>query len=62
VRLHGTMKVSLIGEVFNLFNRANYSAFRTSLSATAPATTALFGQPSGAQVSRQGQLAFKVSF
>jgi hypothetical protein len=62
VRLHGTMKVSLIGEVFNLFNRANYSGFRTSLSATAPATTVLFGQPSAAQVSRQGQLAFKVSF
>jgi hypothetical protein len=62
LRLQGTMKISLIGEVFNLFNRANYTGYRTSLSATAPATTALFGQPSGAQVSRQGQLAFKVSF
>ncbi len=33
----------LIGEVFNLFNRANYGSYNTTLSATNAAQTALFG-------------------
>ncbi len=60
--LIGRLKAQLIGEVFNLFDHANYIAFNTALSATSPATTALFGQPTTASVSRQGQLAFRLSF
>jgi len=60
--LVGTLKAQLIAEVFNLFNRANYTNFSTQLSPTNAATTALFGQPTGADVSRQGQLAFRLSF
>lgn len=58
----GHVKAQLIGEVFNLFNHANYIGFNTTLSATSPAVTALFGQPTTASVSRQGQLAFRISF
>jgi hypothetical protein len=58
----GRMKASLIGEVYNLFNHANYVAFNTALSATAPATTARFGQASAADIPRQGQLAFRIGF
>jgi hypothetical protein len=61
-RLAGTAKVSLIGEVYNLFNHANYTAYFNQLSATAAATTARFGQPSSAGVSRQGQLAFRIGW
>jgi hypothetical protein len=43
--LGGTAKVQLVAEVFNLFNHANYGSYNVSLSATAPATTALFGTP-----------------
>jgi len=62
IPLGGNVKAQLIGEVFNLFNHANYNNFNTTLSATSAATTALFGQPTGASVSRQGQLAFRISF
>jgi hypothetical protein len=62
VRLVGKVKAQLIGEVFNLFNHKNYTNFSTSLSATAAATTAAFGSPRGAGVSRQGQVAFRLSF
>ena len=62
VKLGGRVKAQLIGEVFNLFNHANYTTFATSLSATSATTTALFGSPTAASVSRQGQLAFRVSF
>ena len=66
VRLAGTTKVPLIAEVFNLFNHANYGSYNTSLSATAPATTALFGTPSQntgtAYVSRQAQVGFRLAF
>jgi hypothetical protein len=62
VALIGRLKAQLIGEVFNLFDHANYIAFNTTLSATNTATTALFGQPTTASVSRQGQLAFRLSF
>jgi hypothetical protein len=57
-----TVKAQLIGEVFNLFDHANYTGFSTQLSATSAATTALFGRPTSAGVSRQGQLAFRLSF
>ena len=45
------VKAQLIGEVFNLFDHANYTAFNTALSATNATTTALFGQPTTASVS-----------
>ena len=60
--LPGRAKVSLIGEVFNLFNHANYTAFFSQLSATSAATTARFGQPSAASIPRQGQLGFRFSW
>ena len=66
IRLGGSARVELVAEVFNLFNHANYGSYNVSLSATAPATTALFGTPNQntgtAYVPRQGQLGFKISF
>jgi hypothetical protein len=62
IKLWRTFKVSLIGEVFNVFDHANYTDFNTLLSATSPATTANFGQPSVADVSRQAQLGFRWTF
>ena len=66
IKLVGSSKISLIGEVYNLFNHHNYGSYNTSLSATAPATTALFGQPQqnagNAFVPREGQLAFRFAF
>jgi hypothetical protein len=66
VKLVRTLKASLIGEVFNLFNHANYGSYNTSLSSTNAATTALFGTPAqntgNAYVPRVGQLAFRLSF
>jgi hypothetical protein len=66
IRVAGTARIQLVAEVFNLFNHANYGSYNTTLSATAPATTALFGTPNQntgtAYVSRQGQLGFKVMF
>ena len=66
VNLQGKMKVSLIGEVYNLFNHHNYGSYNVNLSATAAATTALFGQPQqntgNAYVPRTGQLAVRFSF
>jgi hypothetical protein len=56
------MKASLIGEVYNLFNHENYIGYITQLSATSAATTARFGQPSQASISRQGQLAFRIGW
>jgi len=61
VRL-GAMKASLIGEIYNLFNHDNYTGYVTQLSATSAATTARFGQPSAASISRQGQLAFRIAW
>jgi carboxypeptidase family protein len=65
-KLGGSSHVQLVGEVFNVFNHANYGSYNTTLSATAPATTALFGTPNQntgtAYVSRQAQLGFKVAF
>jgi hypothetical protein len=66
VKMSGRLKGSLIGEVYNVFNRANYGSFNTSLSATNAAQTAAFGQPvqnlGNAYVPREGQLAFRLSF
>ena len=66
IRIAGTLKAQLIGEVFNLFDHANYGSYNTTLSATAPATTALFGTPAqntgNAYVPREAQLAFRLAF
>jgi hypothetical protein len=62
IPLPGRAKIQLIGEVFNVFNHGNYTAFFTQLSATAPATTARFGQPSAASIPRQGQVGFRASW
>ena len=66
VRLVGSAKISLIAEFYNLFNHHNYGSYNTSLSATAPATTALFGLPQqntgNAYVPREAQFAFRVGF
>jgi hypothetical protein len=66
IKLGGTAKVQLVGEVFNLFNHGNFGSYNTSLSPTSAATTALFGtpvtNPGNAYISRQAQLGFKVQF
>jgi hypothetical protein len=66
ILLVGSAKVQLIGEVFNLFNRANYGSYNTALSATNAAQTALFGRPAqntgNAYVPRQGQVGFRLAF
>jgi hypothetical protein len=66
IALGKTLKATLIGEVFNLFDHANYGSYATSLSATSAAATALFGTPQqnsgNAYVPREGQLGFRVSF
>jgi hypothetical protein len=62
IRLSAALKASLIGEVYNLFNHANYTGYVTQLSATSAATTARFGLPSAASISRQGQLAFRIAW
>ena len=66
LKIAGALKASFIAEVFNVFNRANYGSYNTSLSATSAATTAAFGQPQqnngNAYVPREGQLAFRVAF
>jgi Carboxypeptidase regulatory-like domain len=62
IRIGSSWKASLIGEVYNLFNHANYIGYVTQLSATSAATTARFGLPSAASISRQGQLAFRIQW
>jgi len=66
IGLGGNRKLSLIGEVYNLFNHHNYGSYNLNLSATAAATTALFGQPQqntgNAYVPRQAQFAFRLGF
>ena len=62
IGLPGRAKIQLIGELFNVFNHNNYTAFFTQLSATNPATTARFGQPSTASIARQGQVGFRASW
>jgi hypothetical protein len=64
-KLHNTVKLSLMAEVFNVTNHANYGSYNGTVD------SATFGQPlavysfSGlgtAYVSRMGQLAFRLSF
>jgi hypothetical protein len=66
IRIAGTLRAQLIGEVYNLFNHANYGSYNTTLSPTSAATTALFGTPAqntgNAYVPREGQLAFRIVF
>jgi len=66
VTLHGSTKISVIAEVYNLFNHHNYGSYNVNLSSTAAATTALFGRPQqntgNAYISRQAQFAFRLSF
>jgi hypothetical protein len=65
-RLRGAQRIQLVAEVFNLFNHGNFGSYNTTLSATAPLTTAAFGTPNqnsgNAYVSRQAQLGFKYGF
>lgn len=66
ITLVGHVKAQLIGEVFNVFNNANFGAYNTALSPTSAAQTALFGQPASnagtAYVPREAQLGFRVTF
>jgi hypothetical protein len=66
VPIAGKLKGSLIAEVYNVFNHANYGSYNTSLSPTNSAVTAVFGRPvqntANAYVPREGQLAFRLSF
>lgn len=62
VDLPGSMSVSLMAEVFNLFDRANYSNVSSLLSPTSAATTARFGQPTAASIPRTGQLGFRLAW
>ena len=66
IRIYKTLKGSLIGEVYNVFNHANYASFNTTLNPTNAAVTAVFGQPvqntANAYIPREGQLAFRLSF
>jgi hypothetical protein len=62
LELSKLVKMQLIGEVYNLFNHANYTGYVTQLSATSAATTARFGLPSAASIPRQGQLAFRLAW
>ena len=59
-KLTGTTRVSLIAEIYNLFNHANYGSYNTSLS------SASFGLPQqnvgNAYVPRQASFAFRVGF
>jgi len=60
IKLGATAKVSLMGEVFNLFNHKNYNSFVTNLS------NVRYGQPSQdtniAFQPRMLQLGFRLSF
>jgi len=60
VVLHGHAKVMLMGEVFNLFNHANYGTYNVTVN------TATFGQPrantGNAYAARRGQLAVHLTF
>ena len=60
VTFGNNMRVELLAEVFNLFNRKNYGAYNTTI------TSANFGQPvatsGNAYVPRQGQLGVRFSF
>jgi hypothetical protein len=57
----GSQKITVMAEVFNLFNNENISSFGgQQFQGTTPITT--FGQSTGAFAARQAQLGFKVEF
>jgi hypothetical protein len=60
VTLVNSVKLELLAEVFNVFNRKNYGAYNTTI------TSASFGQPvatsGNAYVPRQGQLGIRLEF
>jgi len=66
IRIFKSLKGSLIGEIYNVFNHSNYASFNTTLNPTNAAVTAVFGQPvqntANAYIPREGQLAFRLSF
>jgi hypothetical protein len=66
IKIAGSTRLSLIAEVYNLFDHHNYGSYNTSLSATSAAVTALFGTPQqntgNAYVPREAQLAFRIAF
>ena len=62
VNLGPKVRASVIAELFNVLNHANYTGFNTSLNPTSATTTARFGQPTSADIPREGQLGFKISF
>lgn len=62
IGLPGRVKIQRIGELFNVVNHANDTAFFTQLNATNAATTARFGQPSTASIPRQGQVGFRAAW
>jgi hypothetical protein len=61
-KLGRSLRASVIGEVFNVLNYDNFTDFNSTLSATDPTTTSLFGLPAAADVPREGQFAFRLSF
>jgi hypothetical protein len=65
IPLGGRVKISLIAEVYNVFDHANYGSYSGTLSTNA-AILANFGTPSqnlgNAYVPREGQLAFRLGF
>jgi hypothetical protein len=60
LKIVNNVKVELLAEVFNVFNRQNYGSYNTTL------TSASFGQPlansGNAYVPREGQLGVRVVF
>jgi hypothetical protein len=65
IKLVGTTKISLIGEVYNLFNHHNYGSYNLTLSATPRRPRALRPadtEHGNAYVPRQAQFAFRLSF
>jgi hypothetical protein len=62
VKLGNGLTASLMAEMFNLFNRANYSGQASLLNPTNAATTAQFGRPTSANIPRQGQLGFRLAW
>jgi len=60
VKIYNSLKVELLAEVFNVFNRANYGSYNTTI------TNASFGTPQAnsgnAYVPRSGQLGVRVTF
>jgi hypothetical protein len=60
IRMPGTVRLQLVGEVFNLFNYKNFGSFVTQIN------NARFGEPNqnlgNAYVPRSGQLGLRLSF